>query len=423
MDEMACGQGEGPGRRGISRMRISQARLESLRVQNYRVLRDVHFANLQPLTVLLGANGSGKSTLFDVFAFLSECYSLGVRSAWEKRNRFAQLRSRGADGPIRIEIRYREAARGRVLTYTLAIDEEANVPAVVEERLRWTRGSAGRPADILHVRRGEGDVVPGDAPDEATTRETFRLDAPDLLAVNALGQFQNHPRVSALRRFILGWHVSYLSTQSGRASVEPGPQPHLSSSGDNLPNVVQFLLENDPKRLEDIFKRLARRIPQLERVEPERMTDGRLLLQLKDRPFAEPILAKFASDGTLKLLAYLLLLHDPQPPPFIGIEEPENFLYPRLLRDLIEECGIASAHSQLFVTTHSPELLDALDPVQVFLLRRADNGYAQATRLSEIPGLKDFLEAGALLGDLWMQGQFSPPRQGGARALPDEGAQ
>ena len=401
---------------------ISQARIESLRVQNYRALKDITIKDIHSLTVLLGPNGSGKSTVFDVFAFLSECYSLGVRSAWERRNRFAQLRSRDASGPILIEIKYRERPDSPLITYTLGVDEEPHGPVIVQEELSWRRGrQTGRPFKFLRFRHGEGDAVPGDDPDEAATRETFRLDAPDLLAVNALGQFQNHPRVSALRRFILGWHISYLSTHSGRTSVEAGPQPHLSSSGDNLPNIVQFLLENDPTRLDDIFRRLARRIPQLERVEPERMTDGRLLLKLKDRPFAEPILAKFTSDGTLKLLAYLLLLHDPTPPPFIGIEEPENFLYPRLLRDLIEECNIASAHSQLFVTTHSPELLDALQPEQVFLLRRGEDGFAQATRLSEIQGLKTFLETGSSLGDLWMQGHFSPPRRGGGRRLDTAG--
>ena len=60
--------------------------------------------------------------------------------------------------------------------------------------------------------------------------------------------------------------------------------------------------------------------------------------RIKDAPFDNPVLARFASDGTLKMLAYLVLLHDPEPPPFIGIEEPENFLHPRLLSELAEEC-------------------------------------------------------------------------------------
>ena len=398
--------------------RISQARIESLRVQNYRALRDVSLRNIGPLTVLLGPNGSGKSTIFDVFAFLSECYALGVRSAWEKRNRFAQLRSRGASGPLVIEIKYRENPQEPRITYRLALDEEDGSPVVLEEELSWRRNQrTGQPFKFLRFRRGEGQAASGEYPDANARREEFRLDAPDLLAVNALGQFQNHPRVSALRRFIRGWHISYLSTQSGRVAVEAGPQPHLSSTGENLPNVVQHLLERHPETLEEIFRRLARRIPLLDRIDPERMADGRLLLKLKDRPFDEPILARFASDGTLKMLAYLILLYDPQPPPFIGIEEPENFLYPRLLQTLIEECEIATSHSQLFVTTHSPDILSQLEADQVWMLRRGRDGYAQATRLSEITGVKSFLERGAKLGDLWMEGHFTPPRGGGQKAL------
>lgn len=395
---------------------VGQARIESLQVRNYRALRDVTLRDIDPLSVLLGPNGSGKSTVFDVFAFLSECYSMGLRSAWEKRNRFEQLRSRGTTKPIRIEIKYRENSKAPLITYRLDLDEEEGSPIILREELMWRRNrSTGQPFKFLRFQRGEGQAVSGENPDESATREEVRLDAPDLLAVNALGQFQNHPRVSALRRFIRGWHISYLSTQSGRVAVEAGPQPHLSSTGENLPNVVQHLLERHPETLKKIFDRLAQRIPQLERIDPERMADGRLLLKLKDRPFAEPILAKFASDGTLKMMAYLVLLYDPQPPPFIGIEEPENFLYPRLLQELIEECLIATTHSQLFVTTHSPDILNQLDARQVWMLRRDSDGYAQATRLSDLEGVRPLLERGAKLGHLWMEGYFAPARLGGAR--------
>jgi predicted ATPase len=66
-------------------------RIESLRVRNYRALKDITLAQMTPLTVLLGPNGSGKSTVFDVFAFLAECFSDGLRKAWERRGRFREL--------------------------------------------------------------------------------------------------------------------------------------------------------------------------------------------------------------------------------------------------------------------------------------------------------------------------------------------
>ena len=102
----------------------------------------------------------------------------------------------------------------------------------------------------------------------------------------------------------------------------------MSKTGDNLANVIQYLAEQHPERLKRIFEVLRRRVPRIEKVLADTMPDGRLLLQIKDAPFSHPVLARFASDGTLKMLAYLVLLHDPAPPPFIGIEEPENFLHP-----------------------------------------------------------------------------------------------
>jgi len=87
---------------------VATARIEYLRVENYRALRNVELKEMTPLTVLLGPNGSGKSTLFDVFSFLSECFQFGLRHAWDRRGRAKELKTRGEDGSVVIEIKYRE---------------------------------------------------------------------------------------------------------------------------------------------------------------------------------------------------------------------------------------------------------------------------------------------------------------------------
>ena len=381
------------------------ARIEYLKVRNFRALRDVEFKDLTPLTVLLGPNGSGKSTVFDVFAFLAECFELGLRRAWDKRGRAKELKTRGGDGPVTIEIKYRE--RGYpLITYHLAVDERAGAPIVVEEWLRWKRGSHGQPFRFLDYREGLGSAVSGELPDEEDQRVDTPLKSADLLAVNALGQFAEHPRVAALRDFITGWYVSYLSADSARGQPEAGPQDRLSRTGDNLANVIQYLGEQHPQRLERIFEVLRQRVPRIESVLSETMPDGRLLLQIKDAPFSHPVLARFASDGTLKMLAYLVMLNDPSPPPFIGIEEPENFLHPRLLPELAEECRAAIAETQLLVTTHSPFFLNGLRPEEVRVLWRDAQGYTQAQRASDLHGVQAFVAEGALMGQLWMEGQL-----------------
>ena len=381
------------------------ARIEYLKVQNFRALREVEFKELTPLTVLLGPNGSGKSTVFDIFAFLSECFELGLRRAWDKRGRAKELKTRGGDGAVVIEVKYKEPGYP-LITYHLAVDERNGAPVVVEEWLQWRRGQRGKPFRFLDYREGLGRAASGEAPDEKDQRIEIPLKSPDLLAVNALGQFAEHPRAAVLRDFITGWYVSYLSADSARGQPEAGPQERLSRTGDNLANVIQNLAERHGDRLERIFKVLRQRVPRIERVLADTMPDGRLLLQIKDAPFSHPVLARFASDGTLKMLAYLVMLYDPSPPPFIGIEEPENFLHPRLLPELAEECRAATAATQLLVTTHSPFFLNALRPKEVRVLWRDEYGYTQTQRAADLPGVSEFTEQGALLGHLWMEGQL-----------------
>ena len=381
-------------------------RIEYLRVKNYRALCDLELKEMTPLTVFLGPNGSGKSTIFDVFAFLSECFITGLRRAWVKRGRFKELRTRGEEGPVVVELKYREKPNSPVITYHLAIDEGGKGPYVAEEWLQWRRGSHGQPFRFLDFQHGKGRVISGELPDEQDDRIDEQLDSPEMLAVNTLGQFAKHPRVSALRRFITGWYLSYLSADTTRGLPEAGPQERLSSIGDNLPNVIQYLKEQRPDRFADILSAMSARVPRLERVDADPMQDGRLLLQIKDAPFERPILAKFASDGTLKMLAYLTLLYDPEPPQLIGIEEPENQLHPRLLPELAEECRIAAARSQLLITTHSPYFVNSLRPRELWVLYRDERGFTQVKRAYDMQGVNDFMENGAQLGQLWMEGHF-----------------
>lgn len=384
-------------------------RIEYLRVKNYRALRDLELKEITPLTVLLGPNGSGKSTVFDVFAFLSECFTSGLRKAWDRRGRFKELRTRGSDGPIVIELKYRDyhgSEKLPIVTYHIALDEGLTGPFVAEEWLQWRRGQRGKPFRFLDFKNGEGQVINGEMPDKEDERIYEGLDSPEMLAVNTLGQFAKHPRVSALRRFITGWYLSYLTAESARGIPEAGPQERLSMTGDNLPNVIQYLKEQHPDRFGQILSTLSRRVPRLEDVRSEFMADGRLLLEIKDAPFEKPILAKFASDGTLKMLSYLTVLYDPNPPQLVGIEEPENHLHPRILPELAEECRNASSRTQLMVTTHSPFFVNGLRPEEVWVLYRDQKGYTQSRRAADMRGIKEFVEEGSKLGYLWLEGFF-----------------
>lgn len=381
-------------------------RIESLRVRNYRALKDIQLDNLTPLTVLLGPNGSGKSTVFDVFAFLSECFTGGLRKAWDRRGRFRELRSRDSDGPILIEIKYREAPDSYLITYHLEIEEQSKGPVIRREFLRWKRGHPAAPFHFLDYQYGQGMIITGEQPEPRDQRISKPLSGSDVLAVNTLGQLAENPRVIALREFVTGWHLSYLSADATRGNPEAGAEEKLSQTGDNLPNVIQYLKEQYTDRLEAIFATLRRRVPRLESVDARILDDSRLLLLVKDAPFSTPVLSRYVSDGTLKLLAYLTILYDPAPPKLIGIEEPENYLHPRLLPELAEECLQAADRAQLIVTTHSPFFINVLAPANVWVLYRAGDGYTRARRVSDMSGIAEFMAHGATLGELWMEGYF-----------------
>ena len=380
--------------------------IESLRVKNYRALRDIELKQLKPLTVFLGANGSGKSTLFDVFAFLSECFTVGLGSAWDKRGGLKELRTRGCDGPIEFELKYREEPKSPIITYHLSIDEGARGPFVDTECLKWRPSSRGKHIRFLDFHRGIGSIIAGETPDEVNEQINEQLDDPSALAANMFGQLARHPRVSAFRRFITDWYLSDLSTDATRQATNDGLQKRLSTTGDNLPNVIQYLQERYPERLEKIISILSNRVPRLQKVDTELMMDGRRLLKIKDASFEQPISAKFASDGTLKMLSYLTLFHDPQPPQLIGIEEPENYLHPRLLTGLVGECLEVLMFSQLIITTHSPHLVNELNAEEVWVLYRDEQGFTVCKRASEMLGVEQLLDAGAKLGQLWMEGHF-----------------
>jgi predicted ATPase len=339
---------------------------------------------------------------------------VGLRTAWDRRGRFKELRTRGADGPIEIEIKYRETPAASVFTYHLSISEDIKGPYIAEEWLKGQRGKLGPHLNLIEFKSGSGVIAILDEKDLKIKKNSSKepqkikekLDSREMLAVNTLGQFAKHPRVSALRRFIADWYLSYLSADNARGAPEAGPQERLSATGDNLANVIQYLKEQHEVLLDNILRVLSTRIPRLERVDADLMADGRLLLQVKDAPFERPVLAKFASDGTLKMLAYLTVLYDPSPPQLIGIEEPENQLHPRLLRELAEECRKSAARTQLMVTTHSPFFVNGLRPDEVWVLYRNEQGYTEARRTADMQGVLEQIAAGGQLGDLWMEGFF-----------------
>ncbi|AVS78626.1 chromosome segregation protein SMC [Paracidovorax avenae] len=388
--------------------------IESVAIKNYRLFRDTKLENIPRLCVLVGANGTGKSTLFDVFSFVKDALSMNVGKALAKRGGYREVASRGfANDPIEITLQFRLEITGydRLVTYVLKIAPGKDGRPIVErEILRYKRGAYGAPFRFLDFSAGKGYAIINEEDfhksDEDLTREEQELDAPDILAIKGLGQFERFKAASAFRLMIENWHISDFHVSEARPSQEEGFAEHLSTRGDNLPLVANYLFEHHRDRFDHVLHAMQRRVPGVSVVEPKQTEDGRLVLRFQDGSFKDPFIARHVSDGTIKMFAYLVLLNDPKPYPLLAVEEPENQLYPELLPELAEEFrDYAERGGQVFISTHSPDFLNALSLDEIYCLRK-EKGFTTITRAGDSENLRALFDAGDLPGYLWKQGLF-----------------
>jgi len=389
-------------------------KIESIRLDNFKNFKQASMLDIPDFCVVVGANGTGKTSLFDVFGFLKDCLTFNVRQALQRRGGFHEMISRGCadDDQIGIEIKFRMEIAGinRLVTYSLSIGLDGNKPVVAKERLRYKRGRYGSPYHFLDFSQGEGYAISNEEdfnkPDEALTRENQKI-ARDALAIKGLGQFERFKAASSFRQLIEGWHISDFHINLARGSKDAvGYDEHLSDTGDNLQLVARNLFENEPELFQKTIDVMKQRVPGISDVKPVPTEDGRLLLSFQDGAFKDPFIDRYVSDGTIKMFAYLLQLYDPSPHPLLCVEEPENQLYPKLLWELAEEfCSYARRGGQVFVSTHSPEFLNAIALDDVFWLVKKD-GYTQIKRAKDNEQIAAFMREGDQMGYLWEQGFF-----------------
>ena len=390
--------------------------LESIRLKNFRAFKDAVMAHIPNFCIVVGANGTGKSTIFSIFDFLKNAMESNVNVALAKlggSRGFAEVRSRNTTGPIEIELKFRKDKGSPLATYFLQIDERDGRAFVKREILKYRRGSKGRPWSFLDFSDGRGkavtneeSILKGTFKEEDLVRSEQTLKSKDILAIKGLAQFSNFPIVASLGNMIENWHISDFHIDRARNEQDAGYAEHLSREGENLSLVLQFLYNNHRDIFERILKTMSRRIPGVSNVEPKITDEGRILLKFKDGTFEDPFLARYVSDGTIKMLTYLVLLNDPAPHPLLCVEEPENQLYPSLLEELAEEFrSYARKGGQVMVSTHSPDFLNAAELNEVFWLVKK-NGYTEIHRASEDEQICAYMKDGDKMGYLWKQGLF-----------------
>ena len=385
----------------------------SIKITNYRMFKNIHIRDIPPFCVIIGANGTGKSTLFDIFGFLRDALKNNIRQALQIRGGYKEVITRGQekeDIEIELQFRMKISDTERLVTYILRIGQEENRPMIKREILRYKRGEHGAPFHFLDFQRGQGYAITNEEdfskPDKELDREEQKLESNDILALKGLGQFQRFKAATAFRSLIENWHISDFHISEARGSKEISYAEHLSPTGDNMATVAQYIYQQYPEIFQQILERMKQRVPGISSVEAKETEDGRLILRFQDQAFKDPFIDRYVSDGTMKMFAYLILLFDPNPHPLLCVEEPENQLYPTLLKELAEEFAHYSDQGgQVFVSSHSPDFINAVPLASIFWLIKSQ-GITQIHRATDSEILKNLVAEGDLPGYLWNQGWF-----------------
>ncbi|AKV69233.1 AAA family ATPase [Microcystis aeruginosa CS-558/01A06] len=377
------------------------------------MFKNIHIRDIPPFCVIIGANGTGKSTLFDIFGFLRDALKNNIRQALQIRGGYREIITRGQeqeDIEIELQFRMKILDTERLVTYQIIIGQNNNRPVIKREILRYKRGEHGKPFHFLDFQLGQGYAITNEEdfskPDKELDREEQQLESNDILAIKGLGQFQRFKAATAFRSLIENWHVSDFHISEARGSKEISYAEHLSTTGDNIATVAQYIYQQYPEIFQQILEKMKQRVPGISSVEAKETEDGRLILRFQDQAFKDPFIDRYVSDGTMKMFAYLILLFDPNPHPLLCVEEPENQLYPTLLKELAEEFAHYSDQGgQVFVSSHSPDFLNAVPLASIFWLIKSQ-GITQIHRAADNEILKNLVAEGDLPGYLWNQGWF-----------------
>ncbi|MCZ8199173.1 MAG: AAA family ATPase [Microcystis sp. LE19-55.1A] len=377
------------------------------------MFKNIHIRDIPPFCVIIGANGTGKSTLFDIFGFLRDALKNNIRQALQIRGGYREIITRGQEQEdIEIELQFpmKILDTERLVTYILIIGQNKNRPVIKREILRYKRGEHGKPFHFLDFQLGQGYAITNEEdfskPDKELDREEQQLESNDILAIKGLGQFQRFKAATAFRSLIENWHVSDFHISEARGSKELSYAEHLSPTGDNIATVAQYIYQQYPTIFQQILEKMKQRVPGISSVEAKETEDGRLILCFQDQAFKDPFIDRYVSDGTMKMFAYLILLFDPNPHPLLCVEEPENQLYPTLLKELAEEFAHYSDQGgQVFISSHSPDFLNAVPLASIFWLIKSQ-GITQIHRAADSEIIKNLVAEGDLPGYLWNQGWF-----------------
>ncbi|HEU5002616.1 MAG TPA: AAA family ATPase [Actinomycetota bacterium] len=392
-------------------------KIDHVKVQGYRSLYDITLVP-QPLTVLVGPNNGGKSNLIEAIDFLAEVYRLGLEVAVSRKGGIENIafrRMRRTKRPLSFELKATFDAQGivpgpgnrspgrasvvevsAVHRFALATrSQRAREDYVVtQESLHMAaRAQGASKSSSIRWQRFPDDPAPFSLEDETELGPLLwrmPFENRDLLTAVVESTRPTELAVSIFERMnpIIGQFAEttgstrefQLEPLECRAAGVPTPNAELDRHGRNLPAVVDYMRKNDPRAWAQVLDAMRRIVPGLDDVRTEFTPDRRLALQFFERGVGRHWSSEDVSDGTIRSLALFVAILDPRTP-VVLVEEPENATHPWILRTFVEACR--SAQKQVFLTTHSPVMVENVKPEELVVVWRQDG----RTRVEQLPSL------------------------------------
>ena len=330
--------------------------LEQIHIRNFLSLRDAVLP-LKRLTVLVGPNASGKSNILSSLKLLRRMIS----SATSPLAKYIpnMVWAGGADD---IEFQLQMKSDNIPIHYRLVLRTEYQD----ENRIGIEELVIGK-VKVISVENGRGEVN-----DEDDKNPTRYCPSKPKLALGSASDYGNKPVTSALIEFIRGWKFcdfepdimregdNDTDTFTERKSKLFDRLPMLDGDGYNLKDILSYLSEKDRVRFDSVneaFEACTKR--KIEYRNNDGDDDDNLYVC---EGCEHPVSLRKASDGTMRLLAYQVLANLPELPSLIAIEEPERNLHPAALKEIASILERLSERTQVIITTHSSQLLDAFNP-------------------------------------------------------------
>ncbi|MBI4588149.1 MAG: AAA family ATPase [Candidatus Rokubacteria bacterium] len=364
--------------------------------------------------MLIGPNKSGKSSFLDALQFICHAITLGdIAKPLDDRGGFASVFWRGKQFTKLRESDFiefemsgeveREGSSPFGFAYGLSFSGDLSGRVFIkQEVLSATVDDTRR--ELIRIENGAGvarrlDGTQLFANPGSRTKPALSYDIPGWEA-------------GIVKQFVVGWHffnfIPQLAKTMSNTSAAVGS---LDIHGSNLSSWLHTLQSNFPDEFQRIAKVAADAFPEIESLGTLVTQAGTTFLTLREKDLQSAVPIFQASDGELKFLMLVSLLYSPFGVGFICIEEPENHLHPRLLSMLVELANqrrqeLQGRASQVIVATHSPYLVDLLDPEDIVLVYK-QGGETVCGRPSSADELRKLLrETETTLGRLWFSGSL-----------------